>query len=116
MNYKIVKKNITGLKSLDVLDKVNHLTNVQLFKSSDNQLDAIISFSDSQFNGNTIRLKFINVNKLSICDLSADCYVDGLLLEDISDKGMENVNWELSDFEDDRISFHASSIELFEEI
>ena len=57
-------------------------------------------------------LRFHQVSSLQIRDLSGEARIQGFDIADLSDRQIENVNWQVFDFEDEVISFYAKDAEI----
>lgn len=57
-------------------------------------------------------LKFLNIQKLSIRELTGPVQVMGFTIEDLSEKKWDSINFEISDYESGIIHFYCEEIQI----
>ena len=57
-------------------------------------------------------LRFHQVSSLQIRDLSGEARIQGFDIADLSDRQLENISWQVFDFEDGVIRFYAKDAEI----
>ena len=76
------------------------------------QIECLIS--NEEEGGNLeILLRFYDVSGIKIIDLQGkDSFIQGFDIKDIRDRGWEGINWQVIDYEDDRINWYSKEAEL----
>ena len=59
-----------------------------------------------------LNLRFYEVSSVQIRDLSGETHIQGFDIVDLSDRQLENIYWQVFDFEDNVINFYAKDAEI----
>lgn len=69
--------------------------------------------SKNRSDGSKINLRFLGVTTFSVAELNwQDPVIMGFVIKNISDQGWEGLNWEVLDYENNRIHFYARDAEV----
>lgn len=69
-----------------------------------------IELSEDENSKPVAKILLENVSNINIADFNWPLYSDGLSIEDISSNGMEECNWELSDYEEGKLKAIAEAL------
>jgi len=72
----------------------------------------IIMDTDERQPLSRICMQFHKISMLNIHDFGNESRIDGFDIVDISGHQLENISWQIFDFENDTISFYAKDVEI----
>lgn len=100
-------------KCVALLKRCNNISAFNI-DARDGRINVGIELSPDENSGPIVRMLLKNVSTISLEDFRWPLYNDGLSIEDISNRGMEDCNWELSDYEEGKLRVIAEELTVEE--
>ena len=101
---------------LDTAALLKQGNNISVFNidARNGKINVEIELSKDENSEPLVKLLLKNVSSLSIDEFRWPLYNDGMSIEDISSSGMEDCNWELSDYEEGKLKAIAEVLAVEE--
>lgn len=96
-------------KLVALLEQCNNISAFNINASS-GKIDVEIELSQVEYSPPIVRVLLKNVSNINIKNFNWPLYNDGLSIEDISSSGMEECNWEFSDYEEGKLKAIAEEL------